>query len=63
MSMKMLAGLAALAAMAACGRPPAALSMKEGELMTPVSTASKAPIPPIDLALPGRLETATFALG
>jgi hypothetical protein len=42
---------------------PAAQLMKEGEPMSPNATAARPGIPPIDAAIPAKIETATFALG
>lgn len=55
---------AALLLLAACSeRPQSPVSLKEGDPMTPNATAARPSVPPIDLELPARLETATFALG
>ena len=54
-----------LLAMAACSEPtePALQTLKEGDRVTPISTADRPGIPPIDAAVAATLETATFALG
>lgn len=55
---------AALVLLAACSdRPQAPVFLKEGDAMTPTSTAARPGIPPIDAAVPARLEIATFAMG
>ena len=53
-------------ALAACGErraPAPTLPIEKGEPMTPKATVSRPGIPPIDAAVPAKLETATFALG
>ena len=56
---------AILLALAACSEPtePALQTLKEGDRVTPISTADRPGIPPIDAAVAATLETATFALG
>ena len=51
--------------LAACsGRPEQSPpSLKEDTPMVPNATASRPPVPPIDLAAPASVRTATFALG
>jgi hypothetical protein len=60
-----LAAILATFALYACGRPtsPSVHLMKEGEPMSPNATTARPGIPPIDAAVPAKLETATFALG
>ncbi|MBI1851037.1 MAG: hypothetical protein HYR85_11905 [Planctomycetes bacterium] len=36
---------------------------EEATVMTPIATMRSSAIPPIDAAVPARIETATFALG
>ena len=62
--MRTAAALLATLALAACSeRTPPSISLKEGDAMTPIATAARPGIPPIDAAVPAKLETATFALG
>ena len=64
--MRVMIALVLVSALAACSErtQPAIHPMKEGEPMTPSAAAAvRTGIPPIDAAVPARLETATFALG
>ena len=62
--MRVIAAFLLVFALAACSErtQPAMHPMKEGESMAPIAAVRPA-IPPIDAAVPARLETATFALG
>jgi hypothetical protein len=55
----------ALAALAACTERanPGDSLMKEGDPMPPNTATVRPALPPVDAALPARLETATFAVG
>ena len=56
----------AMLALAACGErraPSPTPQIEKGEPMTPKATVARPGIPPIDAAVPAKLETATFALG
>ena len=51
----------------ACNRPSGEIQPKEEKMQTSqgtqISSVPRKSIPPIDTAAPGRIETATFALG
>jgi len=63
--MRLLAAALAALVLAACtDRSTSGLvPMKAGDPMTVPATVSRPSVPPIDLAPPARIETATFALG
>jgi hypothetical protein len=63
--MRLFAAVLASSALAACtDRSNSGLApLREGDVMTPNATAARPGIPPIDLAVPAKTETATFALG
>ncbi len=59
MTKSTLPALVALAILAGCQG-----GTQEDKIVTPMMSAtSAAPIPPIDKAVPAKIETATFALG
>jgi hypothetical protein len=63
--MRLLAAVLAASALAACtDRSNTGIApLKEGDVMISNSTAARPAVPPIDLAAPAKVETATFALG
>jgi hypothetical protein len=63
--MRLLSAVLAASALAACGDRSNAgpAPLKEREVMTPITTTARLAAPPIDLAVPSKVETATFALG